>query len=617
MADNIWDNSDADNDGNVAANWSLNRVPTGTDNMKFTAAGVGVTDNCLFSGPISCAGIEVVSDYSGDIDFATFDYTGASGSSVILDGTGIFDCGTGSHSVTAGTIDNKDQATFTRSLSTWTLNGVCTMIGHSSNDFNNLTFASGSTVAIDAATSGRIDIQGTCAINGAVVLNDILTVFGDGDFVLNSGASFSGSSILFLRYSNSAHGIITLDGSVEVPSVQVFGAAAGVRLAAGTYSGLARITASAADNSFLELDSGTYNFNGGLELQNDGSGEVKLNNSENNPVINVTDLIVDCNSGTITVDDSSTAVNWIITGDVIDEAATGFTWTKGTGSVTLSGTANQACDFMDQDCGQIIISKAVSGTVDIEAGASELGAVTMVDDLTFTNSTMTASADAKSVTGDVSFADAGNDINLGSGAWSITGDLDLSSVGTWAGGTAVITASGGSAQAWDLDGKTVAAIVVNKTAGTLTWSAASTMTTFTGTSTGTGDFDPNEQTITITGNCSWATAFVFNSGADIMDGCAWVIGGNFTADGQTLNATASWDLQVTGTANASGTGSVEYSDANEGTSTEIRAFNWVDGGNNSNWNFQGISNLQLGGVGLGERDFNLVFRPKQNVEILM
>lgn len=836
MADNIWINADADNDGNIDNNWSLGNVPTGTDNMKFTAAGVGVTDNCLFSGAISCAGIEVVSDYSGDIDFATFAYTGASGSSVILDGTGIFDCGSSAgHSITAGTLDNKDQTTFTRGISTWTLNGVCTMIGGDSKDYHNLVFASGSTITMDAGNN-RIDARGALTISGDVVLDSQLGVEGAGQCTVNAGVTFTGSSIFRLNASDSGGGIVSLDAGVTMPLVTVANASSGAVLAAGTYGGLVKVLSSGASDSNLILSSGTYNFNGHLELQCGSSGTVTLDSSVNGPTINTVDLIIDRNSGAIVIDDSGQAVLWTITGDVIDEAATGFTWTKGTGSVTLSSTANQSCDFMDQDCGQLIILKA-DGTVDIEAGACELGAVSMVKGLTFTNSTMTASADAKSITGNVDFTDGGNDINLGPATWNITdgawntvgagtwdndtstvvfvgtctintgtanvfynltvtsgmttvstnhsqadativvngtlsvdtgrdfyilgtiaiGDggsftgagtgevhiyrpasaegvtsfhangtwdipltnitrpnagailasgnyqttfrvqngssspytLTLDSLGdyqfdsfelettssgsltlanntngptsitvngnltfdrdstgaliindsgvatnwvitgdvidqsasgiAWTAGTGTITASGGSAQDWDWMGQTVEAIVVNKTAGTLILSGAVTTTSFTGTDTGTGDFDPNGQTITITGNCFWAVDFDFTAGADTMDSCTWVVGGDFTAYAQSLLATATWDLQVTGRAAAYGVGAVEYCDGDVAGSTEINAgFGpWVDGGNNSNWSFTtSVVSAGLGNFG-GFNDQEIYLGPDKNAKILV
>jgi len=72
MAANLWDNSDLDNDANNANNWSLGTVPAGTDVATFDNTSDA---NCLFSGSISCAEIDVTADYDGDIDMATFNLT--------------------------------------------------------------------------------------------------------------------------------------------------------------------------------------------------------------------------------------------------------------------------------------------------------------------------------------------------------------------------------------------------------------------------------------------------------------------------------------------------------------------------------------------------------------
>ena len=138
----------------------------------------------------------------------------------------------------------------------------------------------------------------------------------------------------------------------------------------------------------------------------------------------------------------------------------------------------------------------------------------------------------------------------------------------------------------------IGAVVVNKTGATdkLTLNGPLTCSTFTFTD---GDVDPNGQTITCSGNCGWAAGTTFDDeSADAMNGCEWVVGGNFTADGQTLSATAAWVLTVTGTAVASGTGNVEYGDASGGT--EIEAHGWVNNGHNQNWDF--LASGQQAGV---------------------
>jgi len=102
----------------------------------------------------------------------------------------------------------------------------------------------------------------------------------------------------------------------------------------------------------------------------------------------------------------------------------------------------------------------------------------------------------------------------------------------------------------------------------------------------TGDvFDPMGDTFTDINDSDWPAGSDFAVDADAMNGCSWIVGGNFTADGQDLNATASWVLTVTGTAIASGIGNVEYCDASGGTEIDASAGPWVDGENNSGWKF--------------------------------
>lgn len=175
----------------------------------------------------------------------------------------------------------------------------------------------------------------------------------------------------------------------------------------------------------------------------------------------------------------------------------------------------------------------------------------------------------------------------------VTGDLSVKSNGlgtiTWTKGTGSITFSGTSSQSVGFNGETVEDIVVDKTAGVITMDDAITTDSFIGTSTGTGSFDPNGKAITTTGNCDWDADFVMNSAADTMNGCTWSIGGNWTANGQTLNATSTWYLQVTGSAIASGVGYVAYSDASGYSQIIATSGPWVDNNNNINWLFSSIT----------------------------
>ncbi len=180
---------------------------------------------------------------------------------------------------------------------------------------------------------------------------------------------------------------------------------------------------------------------------------------------------------------------------------------------------------------------------------------------------------------------------------------ELSGTLVWDKGTGINSITGAANLSLDFNNKAIEDLVINKTAGDVTLTGWIQTDSFTGTSTGTGSFDPNGQTIAVAGNCDWAAAFLFNLDADSMDGCMWTVGGNWTADGQTLNAVAPWYLQVDGTAVASGTGEVEYCDGSGYTKIDASTGPWVNGGNNSNWNFGVIIN-QLQGANLGADLYN-------------
>ena len=95
MADNVWDNSLADNNGNLAANWSLNQVPQAGDNMRFT----GNVGRCTFFGNIDPTdGFQVDDAFTDTIDIngKVLDIDGVvdigNGVTIIDSGTGLIEC---------------------------------------------------------------------------------------------------------------------------------------------------------------------------------------------------------------------------------------------------------------------------------------------------------------------------------------------------------------------------------------------------------------------------------------------------------------------------------------------------------------------------------------------
>ncbi len=481
MAANFWDNSSTDGLANTAANWSLGNVPTGTDVATFDNTS---DSNCLFDVSISCAGINVTADYDGDIDMATFDLTTTG--DMTFDGTGIFDCGTGTLTC-AGHFDQAHQTIWTYATSTVVLTGTAkNLIGGKS--CYNLTI-SGSYTLAPATIGGQHEVLGAFILSDSaslVLVADDLRTFGTA--VINGTLTVTWEWLHFgPSITIGASGSVTGNGSVTIER------AAGMTLtksAGGTWD-----VADTEVKRGIVISGGTY-------------------------------------SGT-----------WLL-------------------RVRASGV-----DYTVLFTGNVIFTEAI----------------------TFDADTL------KTYTIDLNT----NDVDV-----TFQGDVTLSETGggtlAWTKGTGTITLSGSTGpHTIDFNGEVIEAIVVNKSAGNLQLTGALSPVSFTGTSTGTGDFDPNGQTITTTGNCSWAAAFTFDGiGVDVMNGSDWQIGGNFTADGQDLAATVGWDLDVTGTAVASGAGDVD--DCTAG-GTEITATGWNDGGGNTNWDFgvggfAGINQIIGGGI---------------------
>jgi len=180
------------------------------------------------------------------------------------------------------------------------------------------------------------------------------------------------------------------------------------------------------------------------------------------------------------------------------------------------------------------------------------------------------------------------DINFTSGCdWYLNGHVTVERAAAgglnWTRGLGVITFSLAADQNIDFDGRSIEDVEINKTAGAFILTGGFAPKSLAGVSTGTGSFDPNEQAITVAGNCDLAPAFNFAVAANCMNGTIFIICGIFTADGQTFSATAGWILVVTETATVHNS-DVEYCNASFGV--EINATdNCTDSGNNTKWLF--------------------------------
>ena len=262
------------------------------------------------------------------------------GGSVILDGGGEFDCGTGSHSITNGTLDNRHQATFTPGAATWTLNGTVTLTGSTDKDFWNLTIAEGAviTVPLGSEVQGTITVDGTISIGGGTFIKSSITTIG-------ASGKITGNGTYQIHFPTAGKGITTFadGGIVDVAKLVIHSPNVAAIMAPGNYQSAVRILniSSTTDYTLTPTAAGVYQFNS-FELETTGSNALTLANNTNGPAsITINgDLIFDIDSsGNIIVDNSGQATDWTITGDVIDLVTGGGTviHNKGTGTITAAG----------------------------------------------------------------------------------------------------------------------------------------------------------------------------------------------------------------------------------------------------------------------------------------
>ncbi|MHC4891732.1 MAG: autotransporter outer membrane beta-barrel domain-containing protein [Planctomycetota bacterium] len=391
MANVVW-SSGGSTDGNVAGNWNPARVPTTGDVAYFDATSVV---NCTFSGNISCDGLNATAAYSGDIDFGDSKTHTWGASDFTLAHTGATDLGTG----TTHNAANCDWTTvdvvgaWTSGTGTVVFTGTCTVNTGLLNGFNNFTVASGTTTI----SANSTQIFQACTINGTLSVNTSKILYASGSIDIGDGGRLTGSGTGEVRFigSSAGEGVVSfhINGTWDVPIVNILRPNVAAVWAPGNYQSATRIYTNSGISGILTLSAaGTYQFNS-LELKTTDTGSLTLNSSNGPASITINgDLAIDEDAGgAIVIDDSGQSVDWTITGDVIDQR-TGdtFTWTKGTGDITLSGSADQDIDFMGQVIEDIIINKSAgaltfsgafttdsftgtsTGTGDLDPGISRL-----------------------------------------------------------------------------------------------------------------------------------------------------------------------------------------------------------------------------------------------------
>jgi hypothetical protein len=207
MANNTW-SSTGSTDGNAAGNWSLARVPTGSDIAKFDATSVV---NCTFTAGINCLGVSQLAAYTGTLNFGTgLTHTfGASG--IVCAGTAV-DFGNGNIISNSGPLFTF-QAGVEANLSTvnWTFTGTVDPQG-----IHTITTAIGNVVM--NKTSGRLTMVGFCSFGNLTLTSGEFFTQGDDFTTLNltkaSGVTYHGAP-LGESQSIAVDGNLSWDGDLS------------------------------------------------------------------------------------------------------------------------------------------------------------------------------------------------------------------------------------------------------------------------------------------------------------------------------------------------------------------------------------------------------------------
>jgi len=412
-------------DPTVAVNWSTTgsggvpggSVPGTGDEVQFDGGG----DNpCTLVGDITWGGLTTLVGYAAKLDLGNGGHTLTmdDGADITLDQAGEFDCGDATISLTNGNFDNNNVGTFIRGSSTLVMGGTGNITSHVARAINHLTILSGAVITVVTSTRayGITTIDGTLLIDASQLYSSI----GQCKTTIGVQGRLTGGGRYFVHVPGNGEGITSFNpnGTIDVAWFHIWRPQAGSVWAEGVYEcALFEVSNDSALNYTFTLD-GSYTFTGDLIFRNEGAGDMIINNVANDPDI-------ECWGDVTLVEDSGT-----------------LQYDAGAGDMTLAQTATQNIDFAGKATEDLVIDKTSSGDVILANGDLELQDVDMAGDLTVTGSTLTASADAKHVGGDVNWSDAGNVISCGAATWTFDGDFDFSAIGTLTRETGVFVLTG-------------------------------------------------------------------------------------------------------------------------------------------------------------------------------
>jgi hypothetical protein len=359
---------------------------------------------------------------------------------------------------TSGSFDNQHVTTFNKNLSTIVMNGTGKTIkaNSSTTPFYSMTI-NGTTSVGSGSSSVAFSGGGTLTVNSTLTVTSGQWFIGSTcDTVVNIGGVITGSSI-FTFESNG--GISIQAGTINVATLR-FNDNHDNNIAAAQYdSATVSFRSTSGSQRTFKSKTGIYTFTNSVTFgsTSSGTGGYVIDNNTNNPSFDFKKNVTFSNgTGTLT-------------------------WTKGSGTITASGTIAQSLDFLDKSVEAIRNSNTSGNTVTLTDGVTTTG---------LTNDTGAKFDLAGQAFGFAAASSPSNDGTIymdGNETLTNVNNLDIDS------GTVEYNGTGAYAS---LPNSAYHNLTFN---GTGSWSLASDLNvagTFTNTA---GTFTPNGKTLTLNG----------------------------------------------------------------------------------------------------------------------
>jgi len=388
VADNVWNNSQANNNGNDPLNWSLGWVPKAGDVAVYDSG--TTSDNCTFSGNVTTDGMRFDNVYAGTVDAATHDITlGANGLDCTGGGSATLDLGLGKWTITGGNLDFEDLGTLIPGTAEVEMLSTGTIKSTANGRVYDLTIASGATTTVwgnqrHFGTLDTLDIYGTLALNKSMWMG-VASVLN-----LYSGGVFGDGSDTLFFFGQTSGGIATLEGTLNLSNLALYNMAPGCVWAASDYSGAdVRVEITGSNSGTWRLSAGSYAF-GSLEWTLTGAtSSLSVDLSTNDPTVTIQTLTIDVDSS-VDVTISPGANGLIVEGDLVRQFSNVGGLVANSCPITFTGTNDQDIDGCGGTWGTVTENKT-AGTVTL-SGTLTCGAFTGTDgDFDLNGQTLTAS----------------------------------------------------------------------------------------------------------------------------------------------------------------------------------------------------------------------------------